>query len=380
MWIFTSNRARPLLQPPPKLMLTIHKFGLGGADRVCAFVARGFAEAGFDTEVISFSPQGDGSDALEPLFGDQVQLTYLAGAGVSRTRDLVRQFPAFVGHLNKARPDIVMSTGNAMNWITALGRSRAASTACRLVLKTTNPIIRANDSGLVAMIRAAGYARAFSSADRVLTLSDAETRQLRAAFPGAADRFRTVINPYVTPRMLAADAPAAVPRIILGVGRFEPQKRFDLLLRAFARSSDQQSRLVLLGDGADRPALQALAVELGIAERLEMPGFVTDVAPWFARASLFILSSNYEGLPAVVLEAMAANCPVISTDCFPAARALVGTAEGCAVLESADAIELAQLMDARVGLPRPTQIRAIAERYSINNAIRSHVAEVQDLL
>ena len=213
-----------------------------------------------------------------------------------------------------------------------------------------------------------------------MTLSDAETAQLRAAFPAVASRFRTVINPYVTPQMLVPhDAPES-PRIILGVGRFEPQKRFDLLVRAFAQSSDQQSRLVLLGDGADREALQALANQLGIADRLEMPGFVTDVAPWFARASLFVLSSVYEGLPAVVLEAMAANCPVISTDCFPAAQQLVGRAEGCAVLGSTDAGQLARLIDARLDRPRPKQLRAIAETYSIANAVQSHIAEVQDLL
>ena len=180
--------------------------------------------------------------------------------------------------------------------------------------------------------------------------------------------------------MMAAQTAAAEPGLILGVGRFEPQKRFDLLLRAFALTSDRRSRLVLLGDGADRPALTRLAAELGIADRLEMPGFVTDVAPWFARADLFVLSSVYEGLPAVVLEAMAANCPVISTNCFPAAQDLIGTAQGCAILATADASQLARLIDVGLYQPRPTQLRAIAERYSIANAIKSHVDEVRGLL
>ena len=364
---------------PPNIMLTVHQFGMGGADRVCAYVAKGFAEAGFETEVMVFSTTGDAADALAPLFGDDVKLTYLAGQGRSRTTDLIRQFPDFVRRLNAVRPDCLMSTGNAMNWVTALGHRQSSLLNCRLVLKTTNPIIRSADAWAVAAARARGYDRAFRASDRVLTLSDAETAQLCGAFPKAADRFRTVINPYVTPRMLAVHDLPVEPGLILGVGRFEPQKRFDLLLRAFALTADRRSRLVLLGDGADRYALQRLAVELGIADRVHMPGFVTDVAPWFARADLFVLSSVYEGLPAVVLEAMAGNCPVVSTDCFPAAQALVGTAEGCAVLTGADPGQFARLIDARLNQPRPTRLRAIAEQYSIANAVRSHVAEVRDL-
>lgn len=360
-------------------MLTVHKFGMGGADRVCAYIARGFAEAGFETEVIVFSPAGDTAEALAPLFGDDVKLTCLAGEGRSRTTDLIRQFPAFVRRLNAARPDCLMSTGNAMNWITTLGRRQSSLPDCRLVLKTTNPIIRAADNFVVATLRGAGYDRAFQAADRVLTLSDAETAQLRAAFPRAADRFRTAINPYVTPRMLMPSSLPVESGLVLGVGRFEPQKRFDLLLRAFALTKDRRSRLILLGDGADRPALQQLATGLGIADRVEMPGFVTDVAPWFARADLFVLSSVYEGLPAVVLEAMANNCPVLSTDCFPAARELVGTAEGCAVLTDADPNQLARLIELGLNRPRPTQLRARAEHYSIANAVSSHVAEIRDL-
>ncbi len=367
-------------QRHPSILLTLYSLGQGGADRVSAHVARGFAEAGFRTEVVIFGGGGEATETLLPLFGEQVRLTVLGPESGSRTRDLIRRFPAFVRHLKDVRPDCLMSTGNSMNWVSALGRSQSGLRNCRLVLKTTNPIIRSRDTGMRAWARHAGYARAFAAADRVLALSDAETAELAAAFPDAADHFRTVTNPYVTDRMLQSSAKARESRLILGVGRMMPQKRFDLLLRGFAKCQHPDARLTILGDGPDRAALTALANHLGIADRVSMPGFVTNVADWYARASLFALPSVYEGLPAVVLEAMAADCPVISTDCFPAAQELVGRAPGCAIIDPPEPDRLAALIDAQLTSAVPVDVRATALRYSIANGLQSHVACVRDVL
>jgi glycosyltransferase involved in cell wall biosynthesis len=101
---------------------------------------------------------------------------------------------------------------------------------------------------------------------------------------------------------------------------------------------------------------------------------VTNVAEAFHGASVFVLPSDYEGLPAVVLEAMAANCPILSTDCFPAARSMLAATEGCAIIERTDPHSLAALIRTQLALPRPTGLRAVAERYSIANGIASHAA------
>jgi glycosyltransferase involved in cell wall biosynthesis len=290
--------------------------------------------------------------------------------------------PEYARFLRRARPDWVLSTGNNMNWVTAAGLKLSGLTTTRLVMKTTNPIVRPRDKLLARTIRRAGYRRAFRAADAVLTLSDAETRQLQAMFPREASRFRTVINPYVTPDMLR-ERPferSEAERLVLAVGRLQPQKRMSLLIRAIAHVTTPGSRLVILGEGVERPRLEALVRDLGLSDRVELPGFDPDVGTWFARADLFVLPSVYEGLPAVVLEAMAANCPVVSTDCFPAARELVAGAEGCALIERPDPVLLARLIDERFAEPRPTSLRALAETYSIENAQRSHVEAVASLI
>ena len=242
-----------------------------------------------------------------------------------------------------------LATAYAFRW--AFGHRKG------LYIKVTNPVVRPHDGRLAIAIRKFAYSRVFSLASGVLALSDAECRVLRTQFPRLADRFSTVANPYVTPEMLAranAAGPARTgPPLVIAVGRLHHQKRFDQLLRAWERVTCPGARLCIVGEGPDRAALEALVSDLGLASRVEMPGYSTDVSGWLAKADVFVLSSDFEGLPAVVLEAMAFNCPIVSTDCFPAARELVGNAEQCHVVPRGDIAMLAARID-EVLAERPT--------------------------
>lgn len=364
-----------------KILLTTHMLGCGGTDRVCVHVANGFAAAGFDTEIVIFCSGGSAEKSLLPLVLDTVRVTTLGTRTGSRGRDLLRNLPAFIGHLRQNRPDCILSTGNNMNKITTAGLRLSGLRNSRLVLKTTNPIIRPKDGLFSRHYRRWYYRRMFRIADLVLTLSEPETCHLRTAFPVAAGRFQTVANPYVTAAMLAQPLrnDASAP-LILGVGRLAPQKRLDLLIRGFAAMRNTGARLVLLGEGPDRGKLEALISELGMDGRISLPGFVDDVSSWFARADIFALTSRYEGLPAVVLEAMATNCRVVATDCFPAARTLVGDADGCAILAEPCPLQLAGLLDRMLLQPRPATLRERANGYCIDQAQRSHVDAVSAIL
>jgi glycosyltransferase involved in cell wall biosynthesis len=103
---------------------------------------------------------------------------------------------------------------------------------------------------------------------------------------------------------------------IIAVGALRKDKDFATLLRAFARLLEQvDARLLILGEGSLRGELEAMARDLGVSARLSMPGFVADPSHYFARADLFTLSSTAEGLPTVIIEALAQGTPVVSTDC-----------------------------------------------------------------
>ena len=131
-------------------------------------------------------------------------------------------------------------------------------------------------------------------------------------------------NPVLTPELpaLVREPPPhpwltdrGVP-VIMGMGRLQPQKDFHTLLRAFARLSGQRdARLIILGEGDQRESLLHLAAELGVADNVDLPGFMTNPYPWLAHADAFALSSTWEGLGNALIEAMAVGTPVVATDC-----------------------------------------------------------------
>jgi len=362
----------------PRVVLTQFSFGHGGTGRVALHLANGLAEQA-DVHLI-MSMRGDvGQQDVESLDEHKASVHYLLqGKPVSRILRQIIAVPLLARKLRTLRPDVVVAAGNNSALATASAFLLAFGHRKGLYIKVTNPLIRPYDGHLAIAIRKFEYSRVFSLASGVLALSNAECRVWQALLPKLADRFRTVANPYVTPEMLARNAvdPARNdPPLVIAVGRLHHQKRFDQLLRAWERVSHPGARLCIVGEGPDRAALEALVSDLGLADRVEMPGYSADVARWLAKADAFVLSSDFEGLPAVVLEAMAFNCPVISTDCFPAARELVGNAEQCHVVPRGDIGMLAARIDeVLAGRSRPTRLRQIAERYSVAAGVESHRA------
>lgn len=368
---------------PKKIVLTQHIFSYGGTDRVAAYLASGFADAGFDVHYVVFCDGGDAQDVLETLVNKGVNVHYLGSKQGSRTKDLLRLFPKCVSLLKDLQPDIVLSTCNNMNWIT-VAASKLSGCGARLILKTTNPIVREKDAGLSGWLRRQGYRIAFEKSDRVLALCDIERDLLTQQFPSASAKFRSVANPYVTDEMMQkpeSDSVLEGRKVVLNVGRFEAQKDMELLIRSFALVKDEAAVLVILGDGALKPGCEALAKSLGIVERIEMPGFVPEVTRWLHRADLFVLTSVYEGFPAVILEAMAAGCPILSTDCFLSAKALLEHSEVSAVMEERSPATIAERIDAFLarefgnGVSYPQ-----ADAYSVASGVNSHIQYINEVL
>jgi glycosyltransferase involved in cell wall biosynthesis len=347
---------------------------------VAAYLANGLRDAGFDVELTVLCRGGEVEDHLIEIV-DGIPVRFLDRAGASRGWDLVRTLPKLARHLRAMQPDAVISTANNTALVSALAVKRARLQHTALLLKTTNPIASSRHRGWAKWLRHRSYEYIFGSTDAVWTLSEDEAAEMRRAFPRFRDLFRPVFNPYVTPAMLAATPhKSGAGKTIISIARLTSQKRLERLIAAFAEMAAPDVRLVILGEGEDRGELEKLAASFGLQERISMPGYVPDVASALHDAAVFVLTSDYEGLPAAVLEAMAANCSVLCTDCFPAARTLVESAEGCAIIEDVGPVALARMMRSALDQPRPTTLRAIAELYSIQNGVRSHVEALQRAL
>jgi glycosyltransferase involved in cell wall biosynthesis len=168
--------------------------------------------------------------------------------------------------------------------------------------------------------------------------------------------------------------------VVLGVGSLTPRKDFPTLLRAFARLERRDARLLLLGEGPERPALAALAGELGISDRLDMPGFVPNPFAYMARAAVFVLSSTLEGLPGALVQALACGCPSVSTDCPSGPReVLEGGALGPLVPVGDDAA-MAEAIAAVLASPPPREaLKRAAARYDAGTVLDATHAYLTDV-
>jgi glycosyltransferase involved in cell wall biosynthesis len=140
----------------------------------------------------------------------------------------------------------------------------------------------------------------------------------------AAGRVKVIYNPAATG--LAHDRATEVEREklwgrgyryhILSVGTLKKQKNHALLIEAFARlPKTLNAKLTILGEGELRSQLEALVASLGLQNSVALPGFDRETAQWYRSADLFVLSSDWEGLPTVLIEALECGVPVVSTDC-----------------------------------------------------------------
>jgi glycosyltransferase involved in cell wall biosynthesis len=140
-------------------------------------------------------------------------------------------------------------------------------------------------------------------------------------------------------------------RVVAAMGRLNRQKGFDLLLQAFAKCASKHPNwsLLILGEGEERASLEALASELGIKDRVAMPGCVQDPSRILRQTDLFVLSSRFEGFPNALLEAMACNLPVVTTDCPSGPRDIVRNDVDGILVPPNDADALVGPMDRLMG-------------------------------
>ena len=310
----------------PRVALFLPSLGGGGAERVMLNLARGFAEQGMGVDLVLASAEGPYLDQV-PSGINVVDL----GAG-----RVIKSLVPRIRYLRKARP-VAMLSAIEHACVVSLWAARLARTNTRMVVTVHTTLSRYLDRSqwrsrlLFTIIR-----RFYPWADAVVVVSNAVRDDFLEATAMAPDNVRVIYNPVVTPELFEyAKAPVnhewfapGEPPVILGVGRLTQQKDFQSLLRAFALVRQQAPvRLVILGEGDERTELEKLAAELGISGDVDLHGFVDNPYAYMANAALFVLSSEIEGLPTVLIEALAVGVPVLSTDCPSGAREILDN--GC---------------------------------------------------
>ena len=229
--------------------------------------------------------------------------------------------------------------------------------------------------------------RTYPKSDGVIAVSDHVANDLIKTIGLPEGSVTAVRNPVVDDTLRSRAqrtlehawfAPDAVP-VILAAGRLTEQKDFATLIHAFASvRANREARLVILGEGRLRDDLEQLACNLGIQADVYMPGFVENPFQYMARASVLVLSSEYEGLPGVLIQAMACGCPVVSTDCPGGSREILEDGKYGALVPVGNIQEIAKAILAEVDDPTRKEILlGRAEDFSVDRAV-GHYLTVLD--
>jgi len=289
-------------------------------------------------------------------------------------RLLVRQARAVAAYLAREAPDCVLPSLPRPKIATLLGRGLLDDPPP--VVPTVRNIIRYSHR----QRRQAGYL--FPGAAHFICVSNGVADSLATSIGVPRDRITTIYNPVVTghlreamgqapdhPWLLDGGAP-----VVLAAGRLTPQKDYPTLLKAFARiAARRPCRLIVLGEGECRDRLEGLVRDLKLTDSVSMPGWVENPFAFMSRAALFVLSSMHEGLPGVLIQALACGCPCVSTDC-PAgpAEILEGGAFG-PLVPVGDEAALADAMDRVLDQPPERErLKAHGARFSEERAVTAY--------
>ena len=313
-----------------KIAIFVASWPHGAIERLMLNLAAEFASAGHQIDLLA--PRGsapaDGLPANVRLAVLAPRVSTLPGISRHKRWFVPLALPALVRYLRRERPAALLSGGEWAN-VVALAARRLAGGRVRVVL-SEHIHVGASTAGTADRKRRRRrvlpllMARLYPGADAIVAVSEGVRQDLLRRFSLPTDQLHTIYNPVITSALLAARAaplddpwfaPGAPP-VLLNVAQLRVQKDQATLLRAFAQVRKQcPARLLILGEGNQRSSLEALALKLGIATDVRLAGFLPNPLVYMGRARLFVLSSAWEGLPTVLIEALACGCPIVSTDC-----------------------------------------------------------------
>lgn len=325
----------------------------GGAERVMVTLANSFAGRGYAVDLVLASAQG-------PYLADVVPAVRIVDLKAGR---VIKALLPLVRHLRRVRPAVILSAMTHANVVALLARA-CAHVPTRVIVSERSTVSVEHDRshGLVAHLIYALVPRLYRAADGIVAVSQAAAEDLCrfAALP--AGRVQAIYNPFDLAhiRKLAAEALdhpwflAGESPVVLAIGRLTEQKDFSCLIHAFARLHAQRPmRLLILGEGELRGELEALAFACGLtSDDVQMPGFVSNPYAYLARCGVFVLSSRWEGLPGVLIEALACGAPVVSTDCPSGPGEILEGGRWGTLVPVGDVDALAGAIDVTLSTPR----------------------------
>jgi glycosyltransferase involved in cell wall biosynthesis len=343
----------------------------GGAERAVSNLASGVAAAGRPVDLVLAKAEGPYLRGLS----EKVRVVDLSAGRV------LKSLPRLARYLREVRPQIMVSAMDHANLAALLARKLAGShTRVFVSVRTTVSISLGKfgnfESRFILLLMRVFYRRA----DGIIAISRGVAEDLTRTIGVPRDRIQVLYNPAVHAEVVQMskeepglpDLLSGPDPVVLSVGRLTRAKDYPCLLRAFSLLRERRrARLLILGEGEERPKLESLVRELGLQGQVALPGFVQNPYSYMSRAAVFALSSAWEGLSCVLIEAMACGCPVVSTDCQSGPAEILENGRYGPLVPVGDASALAEAIEKLLDAP-PAQaaLQGRAARFSVDAIAR----------
>ena len=323
-----------------RILICLHDFHRGGTERIALGLARAWTEAGREVTILCGSTEGGLRDAVDPrvavvALDPPVRRGFFSRLGLAR---------AMARRLGGLQPDIIFLPGN---FHAALANGLRAATTAPIALKISNPPVP--DVPLAKGV----FRRLTRGVTGFAAMNQGLRRQLQAMLPG-----RNIVALHDPVYVRPAPPGARSGKQILWIGRLERQKDPLLALDVIAAAKGLQ--LTMLGEGGLRPAVEQRIQALGLQDRVTCHGHVAAIEPFLAEADALLITSRYEGGPAVAVEALAQGVPVVSTDCSFLLHDLITAPEAGRIVAARDSGQLAGALQEVLAQPSaPEKLKAI---------------------
>ncbi len=353
----------------------------GGAEKVLLTLANGLARQGLRVDLVLLSASGPVLADIAP----EVRLHNLCWP-----RRGLLALPGLLGYVRAARPAAL---------IAALPPGNVAAIWTRFLAGYRLRVIVQEHSAIATGIRSARWPTrrllpwlmrlCYPHADSIVAVSRGVAHDMTRRLHLSPARVRVIYNPIVTPELHALaradlDDPwfgPGLPPVVLGIGRLAAEKDFATLLQAFELVQAQRpARLLILGEGRERARLEALRHSLGLTEVVRLPGYTSNPYAYLSRAALLTQSSRSEGLPTVLVEALACGTPVVATHCEGGTAEILADGQYGTLVPPGDSAALAQAMLATLDhSPRADLLRQRAAAFTYERAVAQYMALLQEL-
>lgn len=352
-----------------KIVIVLPSLAAGGAERIGANLARMWCDEGHKVGVVTFSSSDEDFYRLDDrvvrvalgLREPSANLLVAIRSTIGRILAIRRELKAFDASVAVG----LMSAASVITAIAVLG-TRCAAIGCEHTHPPMQPLGRVRELARALAYRGLAAAVALTDASGAWLRSRTFAKRV-SVIPNAVAWPLPEGEPVVDPRKVCC----AGRKVLLAVGRLEAVKGHDDLIRVFARVAEAYDDwdLVILGEGKLRDHLERLIKELRLSERVFLPGRVGNLDTWYGKASLYVMTSHYEGFPNTLLEAMSAGVPVVAMDCDTGPRDIIRHGTDGLLVPNRDLAQLSEKLVALMGDERErarmgSAARDVRDRFS----------------